>query len=181
MTSDQIANYLESHGWKASVAGARDFAAAVEAMEQMIATERGIIISGEYGVGKSALAAVLAPAFGSVFKVRLAIPGDLQRLTPEWQDYNALNAFALNVWLDDLGAESPVNEFGVRRDPAGEFIVQYHELHRPGTRLIATTNFKTGEMDGRYGGRALSRLKDLCVPLRLCGPDKRTWIRGGAK
>lgn len=48
----------------------------------MAATGKGLIVSGEYGVGKTALASLAARAFGGgVFKVRLAIPDDLDRLT----------------------------------------------------------------------------------------------------
>ena len=54
----------------------------------MAATGKGLIVSGEYGVGKTALASLAARAFGGgVFKVRLAIPDDLDRLTRSWQEY----------------------------------------------------------------------------------------------
>ena len=68
-----------------------------------------------------------------------------------------------------------MSDYGVRLERAGDFIVAWNELHRQGTRLIITTNLTTAELDGRYGGRVLSRLKDLCVPLRLNGGDKRRW------
>ena len=142
----------------------------------MAATGKGLIVSGEYGVGKTALASLAARAFGGgVFKVRLAIPDDLDRLTRSWQEY----------YLED--AASDKSEFyeselyvcyGVRLERAGDFIVTWHELHRTGTRLVVTTNLTTAELDARYGGRVLSRLKDLCVPLRLVGEDKRKWCLG---
>ena len=142
----------------------------------MAATGKGLIVSGEYGVGKTALASLAARAFGGgVFKVRLAIPDDLDRLTRSWQEYCLVNPYAQNAWLDDLGAENPVSDYGVRLERAGDFIVTWHELHRTGTRLVVTTNLTTAELDARYGGRVLSRLKDLCVPLRLNGGDKRKW------
>ena len=78
----------------------------------------------------------------------------------------------------DFGAENPVSDYGVRLERAGDFIVTWHELHRTGTRLVVTTNLTTAELDARYGGRVLSRLKDLCVPLRLNGGDKRKWTVG---
>ena len=81
----------------------------------------------------------------------------------------------------DLGAENPVSDYGVRLERAGDFVVTWHELHRTGTRLVVTTNLTTSELDARYGGRVFSRLKDLCVPLRLNGGDKRTWTTGGVK
>ena len=54
----------------------------------MAATGKGLIVSGEYGVGKTALAAVAVRAFGgSVFRVRLAVPDENARLTRHWQEY----------------------------------------------------------------------------------------------
>ena len=176
MSLARIERYLESHGWTRQVAGDADFDAALLAIEQMAATGKGLIVSGEYGVGKTALASLAARAFGGgVFKVRLAIPDDLDRLTRSWQEYCLENPYAQNAWLDDLGAENPVSDYGVRLERAGDFIVTWHELHRTGTRLVVTTNLTTAELDARYGGRVLSRLKDHCVPLRLNGGDKRKW------
>ena len=108
MSLAKIEQHLESHGWTRKVAGDADFDAALLAIEQMAATGKGLIVSGD-------------------------------------------------------------------------FIVTWHELHRTGTRLVVTTNLTTAELDARYGGRVLSRLKDLCVPLRLNGGDKRKWTTGGAK
>ena len=182
MSLARIERYLESNGWTRKIAGDADFGAALLAIEQMAATGKGLIVSGEYGVGKTALASLAARAFGGgVFKVRLAIPDDLDRLTRSWQEYYLENPYAQNAWLDDLGAENPVSDYGIRLERAGDFIVTWHELHRTGTRLIVTTNLTTSELDARYGGRVLSRLKDLCVPLRLVGGDKRKWTTGGAK
>ena len=182
MSLAKIERYLESHGWTRRVAGDADFNAALHAVEQMAKTGKGLVVSGEYGVGKSALAAIASRAFsGSVFKVRLAIPGDLERLTRPWQEYWAENPYAQNVWLDDLGAEQAANEYGVRIERASDFIVAWHELRAAGVRLVVTTNLTTSELDARYGGRVFSRLKDLCIPLRLTGTDKRQWTLGTAK
>ena len=72
-----------------------------------------------------------------------------------------------------IGAERTVNEYGVRIEAAGDFIVNYHAYGAK--RLFITTNLSAPEIDARYGGRVLSRLKDLCVPVRFTGKDKRTW------
>jgi len=180
MSLGKIEHYLETGGWTRAVAGKDDFEAALLAIEQMCETGRGLIVSGEYGVGKTALAKIVAQAFGGAFTVRLAVPEDLRRFDVHWLELYAEDPYAQNAWLDDLGAESPVNEYGVKRDPAGDFIVQYHALHDENTRLIVTTNLNTSEVDQRYGGRVLSRLKDLCVPLRLQGPDKRRWAKASS-
>ena len=58
MSLKKIEGFLESHGWTRQVAGDADFDAALLAIGQMAATGKGLIVSGEYGVGKSALAAI---------------------------------------------------------------------------------------------------------------------------
>ena len=175
MSSAKIGSFLESRGWTRRIAGDADFDAAVAAVGEMAGRGIGLVVSGEYGSGKTALVNALVQAYGEPFRVRLALPADLQRLRPDWQEYWAANPYGQNVFLDDLGAEPMTNEYGVRLEAAGDFIVSWHELARPGRRLFVTTNLTTAEIDERYGGRVLSRLKDLCVPLRLAGPDKRKW------
>ena len=105
--------------------------------------------------------------------VNLADSREIVKLGDDWMEYYAENLYETNVVLDDLGAEKPENDYGVRFERAGEFIANYHT--RGKGRLIISTNLTTAEIDSRYGGRVLSRLKDLCVPLRLTGRDKRTW------
>lgn len=176
MSSDEIASYLESNGWKRATAGETVFGSAVGSVALMIETGLGLIVSGEYGVGKSTLATLVARGFRSpVFKVNLAVVDELRKLTRSYLEFNCEEPWTKTVLLDDLGAEHPVNEYGVRLETAGDFIVKYHALREPGSRLIITTNLTTSELDERYGGRVLSRLKDLCVPLRLEGGDKRRW------
>ena len=187
MSLAKIERTLEAHGWTRRIAGDADFDAALLAIEETLRTGRGLVVSGEYGVGKTSLAAIVAKAYAPVFKVRLAVPSDRERLLASWQEYWAVNPYAQSVWLDDLGAEPSVNAYGVRSETAGDFIVTWHELATDGVRLLVTTNLTTAEIDARYGGRVLSRLKDLCVPLRLAGKDKRQWTRpaptaeGGAR
>ena len=75
--------------------------------------------------------------------------------------------------LDDLGAESAVTDYGIKRETAAEFVVRYHQ--RGGGRLFVTTNLTGEEIAERYTARLTSRIKELCVPLHLKGADKRKW------
>ena len=181
------AEALERGGFRRDIAGDVDFDAAVKACELAFSgamtpsrptenepRKKGVIVSGEYGVGKSCLVRAIAAAFR--FRPRivdLADSREIGKLDEAWMDYNSENLYATNVVLDDLGAEKPQNDYGIRFERAGEFIANYHA--RGKGRLIISTNLTTAELDSRYGGRVLSRLKDLCVPLRLTGRDKRVW------
>jgi len=170
---EKIAACLEAKGWKRSVAGSEDFDAAVEAIRLAEELRLGLLVAGEYGRGKTMLAEILARAFGAAFKVRLGYRGEWERLTPGWLDYTAEDPFAQSVFIDDIGSEPRINNFGEKVEHVADFLCEWHARHEPGTRLVATTNMNAKELDCRYGGRVLSRLKDLCVFLRLDGEDHR--------
>ena len=169
---------LEEHHWRRDIAGDHDFDAAIAALEKMLETGKGLIVSGGYGAGKTSFCEVLCEVLKPyVRRFNLALEPELEKLTPEYQEYFAFNPFEEHVFLDDLGSEKTVNEYGIRSEIAADFISKYHYLKNPERRLIISTNLTTAELDERYGGRVLSRLKDLCVPLRFTGKDKRQWTR----
>ena len=181
---------LEAHGFTREIAGEDDFNAALGAIRKMQPPKPsepsgnahpflcprlpGLIVAGKYGVGKTCLVEAITQALSlPTTEVNLANPDDLEMLDSRWMVHCSRNLYERNVILDDLGAESAVSEYGVRKEPVADFIIRYHLIGRK--RLFITTNLNTEEIDARYGGRLLSRLKDLCVPLRLSGNDKRQW------
>ena len=170
-----VALALEACGFSRAIAGEEDFNAAVKAIITTHTFNRGIIIAGEYGVGKTCLANAIVQIFGrGNFRIQsMNDPKDVDFLSEESIEFWADVVYERGVMLDDLGSEKPVNNFGVMQEVIGEFIVSYHEKGRG--ILIITTNLNAQELDGRYGGRVLSRLKDKCIPLRLKGKDKRQW------
>ena len=177
----KIREYLEKSGWTRAIAGEADFAAAVAAIKAADERRLGLLVSGGCGVGKTALVRAVARAFGHHRFVNLADREDVEKLSDEWQELWSENLHEENVVLDDVGAELPENEFGVRIEPVAVFVAARHSRclrKSPFPRLFMTTNLSAGELDNRYGGRMYSRLKDLCVPLKLVGNDKRTWVVG---
>ena len=177
----KIREYLEANGWTREVAGEVDFTAAVAAIKAADEGRLGLLVSGCCGVGKTALVRIVAAAFGHHRFIDLSDRADVEKLSDEWQELWSENLHEENVVLDDAGAELPANEFGVRLEPVAVFVAARHSRCRgrsPFPRLFVTTNLTAGEMDARYGGRMYSRLKDLCVPLKLVGNDKRTWVVG---
>ena len=179
----RIRAYLERNGWTRETAGAADFDAAVGAVCAAVSAGLGIIASGPFGVGKTHLVRILAAGFGHHRLIDLSEPSGTEMLTDRWQDLWGEDLNAENVVLDDLGAELPANEFGVRIERAADFLAARHRRFMSAEtfpRLFVTTNLTSAELDARYGGRVLSRLKDLCVPLRLGGRDKREWTRPAA-
>ena len=191
--------YLERRGWTRELAGEADFAAASLALARCSldglpgganppgeprldgdvsphlqpARRRGIFAFGRYGCGKTALMRAIRPLFRPVHFVPLNDPEIAALLDePEW----IADALACSVMLDDLGAESAVTDYGVKRELAAEFAVRFHRAG--GGRLFVTTNLSGEEIAERYTARLTSRIKELCVPLHLAGADKRRWAMG---
>lgn len=174
----KIEAYLEANGWTREIAGEVDFASTVMAIKAADEGRLGLLVSGCCGVGKTALVKIVAPAFGHHRFIDLADREEIEKLSDEWQELWSENLHDENVVLDDVGSELPANEFGVRLEPVAVFIAARHSrcIGRSNfPRLFVTTNLTAGEMDARYGARTYSRLKDLCVPLKLVGKDKREW------
>ena len=170
-----IALALEACGFKREIAGEEDFNAAIKTIITAHTFHRGIIIAGKYGVGKTCLANAIVQMLGRRnFRIQsMNDPEDVDFLSEESITFWADVVYERGVLLDDLGAEKPVNNFGVMQEVVGDFIVSYHE--KGCGIFIITTNLNAQELDTRYGGRVLSRLKDMCIPLRLKGDDKRQW------
>ena len=166
----KISARLEKGGWRRDVAGA-DYDTAVRGLSKALSTERlGVIVSGEYGVGKTSMfSAILTRAT----KINCVLQESVQIYDREAYPDIVDLAMDGNVFIDDLGAENIVNVYGVRKDIVGDFICRFHLLGKG--RLFVTTNLRGEEIMNRYGGRVFSRLKDLCVPIRFVGKDKRAW------
>lgn len=172
---------LAAAGWLREVAGERDFDAAARACAKVAANRRaGLFVWGGFGSGKTALVRALCSMLARPpLWVDLGSPEKAELLDAGvWPYWNGV-ALGKCVVLDDLGAEATLNDFGVRRELAGEFVVRYH-LRGVG-RLFVTTNLSGEELEARYTMRVCSRLKDLMVPLRLKGADKRRWGNASAK
>ena len=171
-TSDgEIAKRLEYFGWKKEIAGEGDFNKAVKAIVAMYATGRGLFIFGHAGCGKTALARALQKIMGrsSLCWFYCKEPDDMCAL-------RGANCDALgdSVFLDDVGSETVVREYGNKIDIVGDFIQRYH--YRGKGRFIATSNLDGLAMNERYDLRIVDRINEMCVVLQLDGSSKRERI-----
>lgn len=172
---DDLMKIVTHNGFDMTTAG-DDFAplcaAASKAFSITHPRRVGMIISGDYGCGKTFFVKCLKLQ-GQFIDLTLAE-------TVEWLDQHGGYQSSLdemcerNVILDDLGAENIKNEYGVKRDIVGEFICRYHT--RGKGRLFITTNLRGPELLDKYGGRVVDRLKQLCVPFHMEGKSKRKWL-----
>lgn len=170
VSSDIIAQALEENGWVKSIAGDAEFNKAVSAIQAMFSSGRGLLVTGDAGCGKTQLMS--------------AIRDWLNRGTLNWmyckepKDVNYMryddDAIKGNVFVDDIGCEEIIREYGNIVDVVGDYIQRYH--YRGNGRFIATTNLNSQQINERYGARCLDRLLEMCVVLKLNGKTKRERI-----
>lgn len=171
VSSDAIAKALEANGWSKEVAGDQDFDNAVAAIGEMLRTGRGLFITGDAGCGKTqlmrALQKILNPK--TLNWVYCKEPEDLKYLRS--RDDELLNT---TVYIDDIGCEEIVREYGNIIDIIGDFIQLYH--YRGKGRMMGTTNLNSQAINEKYGMRMLDRVLEMCVVLKLNGKSKRKRI-----
>lgn len=184
--SEKVADALDRLGWKREIAGEEDFGRAVDAVTKMLQLGKGILVTGEAGVGKTELIKVLSRNI-------LGLTSMNWYYCKEQSDMDLLRgsnceALRWSVILDDIGSENISKEYGNRIDIVGDFIQRYH--YRGNGRFLATTNlhssryvkdangnlidrYKFDQLNELYGGRVIDRLFEMCVVLRLTGKTKR--------
>jgi DNA replication protein DnaC len=167
----EIAENLERNGYKKSVAGNADFSAVVNAVVAMVQGKAdGVVFIGGVGTGKTCAAQAIVDALNGWCYFRKINCGYLT-------DNEALNLYgADSVFLDDLGLDRPVNDYGTMRDAVADYLYRrydYNQKHpeRPNL-LIATTNFNSAQLAERYSERIVDRLKS-CAIVVFKGASKR--------
>lgn len=189
-----IAAALESGGFSRALAGP-DFDRLVSAARLVLDGEyRGIILHGAPGSGKSLAASILAPGLldripaldWSEEHPRYPVPAvrvdcvNLPLLDKESRNDICL-AKGAAFWVEDMGIEDPLNEFGVRVDPVAMLLSNI----RPDTPMIITANLERRDPASgnvlspddairfRYGDRAASRLCEGFIWLKFTSGDHR--------
>lgn len=153
------------------MAGDADFDKTCRAISAMFVRARGLFVTGGAGVGKTHLLRTMHRALrkdGSVWYYCKS-PDDMFALRSI--DCDALND---TVFIDDIGSEEILKEYGNVVDIIGDFVQRYH--YRGKGRFMATSNLNSQQLNERYGGRVLDRIMEMCVVLKLDGKSKRERI-----
>lgn len=178
---DHAARFLEGHGWKREVAGDYDFNLAARAIVEMVANpDRGLMLMGNVGVGKTFLADIVFKILrGAKIRIECSDDDQVDYLVPPADatqnggvySSGADDLLLGHVYLDDLGSESLRQSYGNILDRCGKFLTKYHSRGRG--RLIVTTNLNGEGLGKRYGDRVFDRLVDKCIVLKFSGKSKR--------
>lgn len=147
----------------------------VENFGRMRQDGTGLLVYGDVGCGKSFMAACIAnelidrgtPCMMTNFS---RIVNQLQETYDGRQKYiDNLNSFDLLV-IDDLAAERDSDYM------CEQIMTVIDSRYRSGLPLIVTTNLTAAEMADNQDvrkRRIYSRLKEMCIPLKMEGEDRR--------
>jgi len=179
---ERLETALERFGFSRAIAGDHDFDKALDAITLARVEGRGLLVTGENGVGKT----VLMRAVYDIFHKRCTNPNRQPWEDPtyshgncEWIDCNVPEQLQWltydcmlesNIFLDDFGAGRMLyGDF----DAVGAFICLWYARHKNGCTFNMTSNLDAKQTNDRSGGRVLDRLVELCVAVRLDGNSKR--------
>lgn len=171
VSGESVSAVLVYYGFSKNIAGDALFAKSVDAVQKMFATGRGLLLSGPAGCGKTKL---MSTVMKSLKDIDVSFYYCKEPRDMEYLRNNADDTLNGNVYLDDIGSEERLREYGNTIDIVGDFIQRYH--YRGKGRLFATTNLTPLELQERYDGRILDRLLEMCVLVKMEGKSKRERI-----
>lgn len=135
---------------------------------------KGILICGSYGVGKSLLlrSASQAQVSGNKFQfhttnsVVYKYESEGPKSLKEFLDHN--------ICFDDFGTESKAFHYGKQVDIFQQIIEErYNSFINHGCKTHISTNLTVEEIGKRYGARVESRLYEMFNIIVLTGSDRR--------
>lgn len=174
LTTSDIEAILEKNGFTKSIAG-EDHIGVVTAFNKAISLNRGVLLKGSCGCGKTTALKAWRNHFHTRLNISCANPQQMA-----WLDTTDSECMKLasegNFSLDDVGSESPKNEYGIKIEPIEKFIAWVYDdryCHKWRNIPVITTNLSSEEWVKRYGTRIASRLKEMFVFYVFKGKDKR--------
>lgn len=160
---------------------------AIKAKIKNPSLKKGIMLAGDFGVGKTDLMALFAKNYRMVYDVVNAkkISGDFERegdealkqyLVNKKNPVNDASSFyqpESGLCIDDLGTEDVKVHFGNRKSVLADILEVRYSKSKVGQCLHATTNLTADQIKEYYGGRIASRMKEIFNIIELPGKDRR--------
>lgn len=132
--------------------------------------KKGLLIRGISGLGKTYLLRCIEKNELKPLEILSMID-----ITETVKEEGFFNITSTNIlYLDDVGTEEPIiNHFGTKITWFKNFIEIYYLKNKPFNRLIISTNNSFDEIEGKYGFRVRSRVKDMFNIIDVQGKDMR--------
>lgn len=133
---------------------------------------KGLFMYGSCGRGKSIMINAIKTMFVAVGK---QLPGFHASLLPDKSTiYDNRNYELYRKWkcayIDELGTERMVNDYGEKFEPFNEII---NKAEQELDILIISSNLSAVQFQQRYGDRTMSRINRLCKIIEFKGEDLR--------
>jgi len=145
-----------------------------------IAINKGILLSGPVGCGKTSLLNLMKHLTPTEHKfivkpcreISFEFIKEGYEVIQRYSSGNKLNNGIKNYCFDDLGTENNLKYFGNECNIMGEILLSRYDLFI-NKKIIThiTTNLSAGEIENQYGNRVRSRLRAM---LNLISYDKST-------
>ena len=134
--------------------------------------KKGLLLTGNNGVGKSVIACALIPTLMFHYLTESPHVYPAYRLSDIYRNQTTMWDLIDNrpIVIDDLGTEHYYFEYGEKRDLFAELVDQAEKDKR---LMIITTNLTTDQIKERYGMRTYDRLRALTKVVCLTGESMR--------
>jgi len=178
---EECAAKLEQRGWRRDIAGDENFEKGAKAWAYAIANDMGLIVLGPKGTGKTSFltAVTLGHAHRNMLcTYDLKTQAGRELLKRCTGDECLADALRHHAMIDDLGAETKVNVYGVMVEPAFDFILTYVSCGK-GKLYISTNLCGKGDEPNSFSARYSDRsdcLKEAVVPVFFMGKSVRRWL-----
>lgn len=149
--------------------------------------KKGIMLAGNFGVGKTWMMKLFSKNKRQVFYIKNAkqISDDFEvngeDVMNEYvnKNKNSVNDSAAffhqfsGLCIDDLGTENLKNHFGNKKNVIGDIVELRYIKGNTGIFFHATTNLSAQQLNDFYGGRVVSRMREIFNFIELNGQDRR--------
>lgn len=148
--------------------------------------DKGVLLAGSFGVGKSWIMKLFQKQTKQVYYMRSAkeitadymaigeMPGEYVNLYKNpVNDNSVFQQEFTGLCIDDMGAEEAKNRFGNKVNVIGDIIEARYDMGNTGRFLHATTNLDAKGLTDFYGGRVTSRMKQIFNIIQFKGNDLR--------
>jgi len=141
--------------------------------------KKGIAMFGDNGIGKTYFLNRILRVKMYRCKYLVDIYRDNRQLFDELLrrgagQYDVIPQSHLELSIDEVGEEQPLNDFGNKYEIFTDTLqVRHHLFESYGAKTHFTSNLTKDEFRERYGTRCLSRMNQMCYLLETTGRDLR--------